>query len=145
MAAATTTAAGQIVRSNPPVGYLDDDVFETLAFTQVIRADRTVYLSGIAPLMGPVADLQIVAPGDMAGQIGFVLDVLERCLGHEGLGWEELVAVTVYVTDIEALAAEGSMIAQRFGAFTPTSTWVEVRKLIHPEQLIEITGIAVAM
>jgi 2-iminobutanoate/2-iminopropanoate deaminase len=142
---ATTDAVHQIVRTNPQVGYLDDDVFETLGFTQVIRADRTVYLSGVAPLTGPVADLQIVAPGDMAGQIGFVLDVIERCLAAEGLGWAEFVAVTVYVTDIEALAAQARLIAERFGAFTPTSTWVEVRKLIHPEQLIEITGIAVAM
>ncbi len=142
---ATTDAVGSIVRSNPAVGYLDDDVFETLGFTQVVRAGQTVYLSGVAPLTGGVADLQIVAPGDMAGQVGFVLDVLERCLEHEGLGWRELVAVTVYATDIEALAAQAPTIAQRFGAFTPTSTWVEVRKLVHPEQLIEITGIAVAM
>jgi 2-iminobutanoate/2-iminopropanoate deaminase len=132
-----------ITRSNPEVGYLDHDVFETLGFTQIIRADATVYLSGIAPLTGPVEALQIVSPGDMGGQIAFVLDVLERCLASESLRLEHVVAVTVYVTDIEGLAAEASLLQKRFGSTTPTSTWVEVRKLIHPEQLIELTAIAV--
>jgi enamine deaminase RidA (YjgF/YER057c/UK114 family) len=132
-----------ITRTNPDIGYLDQDVFETLGFTQVIRADGTVYLSGIAPLTGKVDGLEIVGAGDMADQISFVLDILERCLTSEGLGFEQLVAVTVYVTDIEALAAQGSLLQKRFGSYTPTSTWVEVRKLIHPEQLIELTAIAV--
>jgi 2-iminobutanoate/2-iminopropanoate deaminase len=132
-----------ITRTNPDVGYMDESMFETFAFTQVIRADKTIYLSGIAPLIGSPDDLQIVGAGDIAAQVTFVLDILERCLESEGAGWEQLVAVTVYATDIEGLAAEAPLFAKRFGSYTPTSTWVEVRKLIHPEQLIEITAIAV--
>jgi enamine deaminase RidA (YjgF/YER057c/UK114 family) len=30
-----------------------------------------------------------------------------------------------------------------FGEDAPTSTWVEVEKLFHPQQMVEISGIAV--
>jgi 2-iminobutanoate/2-iminopropanoate deaminase len=123
-----------ITRSDPDVGYMDQSVFDTLAFTQVARADKTVYLSGVAPAVGTIDNLQIVSPGDMDGQVEFVLDIIERCLESEGLGLEHLVAVTVYATDMAALV----------GAHPPTSTWVEISKLFHPDQLIEITAIAVA-
>jgi enamine deaminase RidA (YjgF/YER057c/UK114 family) len=132
-----------ITRTNPDVGYLDQEVFEALGFTQVIRADNTVYLSGIAPLTGKPDGLQIVGSGDLAEQVTFVLDVLERCLASEGLTFEHMVAVTVYVTDIDALVAEAPLFTKRYGAHTPTSTWVEIAKLVHPEQQIEITAIAV--
>jgi 2-iminobutanoate/2-iminopropanoate deaminase len=132
-----------IIRTNPDVGYMDESMFEAFAFTQVIRADKTIYLSGVAPLTGKPGELQIIGTGDMAAQVTFVLDILERCLESEGVGWPELVAVTVYATDIDALAAEAPLFAKRFGSYAPTSTWVEVRKLIHPDQLIEITAIAV--
>jgi len=133
-----------ITRTNPDVGYMDDSVFEAFAFTQIVRADKTIYLSGIAPLTGTADSMQIVGAGDMAAQVTFVLDILERCLENEGVGFEQLVAVTVYATDIGALAAEAPLFAKRFATFAPTSTWVEISKLIHPDQLIEITAIAVA-
>lgn len=132
-----------IVRSNPSVGYLEPDVFATLGFSQVVRAGETVYISGIAPLTGTAEALEIIKPGDMAGQITFVLDILERCLASEGVDLGALVAVTVYATDIDALVAEASLLQARFGEHAPTSTWVEIRKLVHPEQLIELTAVAV--
>ena len=34
-----------ITRSNPDVGYIAEEVFQTYAFTQNIRAGNTLYLS----------------------------------------------------------------------------------------------------
>ena len=133
-----------ITRTNPDVGYLDESVFEAFAFTQVVRADKTIYLSGIAPMTGTADDMQVVGAGDMAAQAIFVLEILQRLLESEGAGFEHLVSVTVYATDIEALDKAAGLFQKCFGAHPPSSTWVEISKLIHPDQLIELTAIAVA-
>lgn len=134
-----------ITRANPDVGYFDESVFEAFTFSQVVRAGNTIYLSGIAPLIGTAEDMQVVTPGDVAGQAGFVLEILQRCLTSQGAGLEHLVAVTVYATDIDALAAEAALFQKWFGDHPPSSTWVEVRKLIHTDQLLELTATAVVL
>lgn len=131
-----------ITRSNPDVGYFEASVFEAFAFSQVVRADKTVYISGVAPLRGTPEAMEPVAT-DIGGQTEFVLDVLGRCLASEGLGFEHVVAVTVYATDIGALGGELPLFKKAFGANPPSSTWVEISKLVHPDQLLEITATAV--
>lgn len=132
-----------ITRSNPEAGYLDGSVFATLGFAQVVRAGGTVYLSGIAPFTGGLP-FTVVGVGSMDEQVSFELDVLERCLDSEGLTLDNLVAVTVYATDMDALAGAAPLLAKRFGAAPPTSTWVGTTGLAHPDQLVEITAVAYA-
>ncbi len=73
----------ELVRSNPDVGYCDESCFTDLGFVQQIRAGETLYLSGIAPLIGDLANLQVMGE-DMNGQVAFVLEILDRCLAVEG-------------------------------------------------------------
>jgi len=132
-----------IERSNPEVGYLADEVFKTFAFTQTIRAGNTLYLSGVAPLRGGLNDLEVVGAGDLRAQVEWALEVLKRCLAAEGATFRNWVAQTVYVTDITELARIPDVFIPFFGEHTPTSTWVEVKALFHPRQMVEISGIAV--
>jgi enamine deaminase RidA (YjgF/YER057c/UK114 family) len=41
-----------------------------------------------------------------------------------------------------ALMASAEIFAKRFGAAPPSSTWVGVTELAHPDQLVEITATA---
>ena len=132
-----------IERSNPAVGYLADEVFKTYAFTQTIRAGNTLYLSGIAPLKGDLKNLELVGEGNMRTQIEWILAVLKRCLAAEGATFRNWVAQTVYVTSVAEFVKAAEVFNQVFGEHTPTSTLVEVKGLFHPQQLIEINGIAV--
>ncbi len=132
-----------ITRSNPAVGYFSDDVFKTNAFTQTIRAGNTLYFSGIAPLRGGLRDLEVVGPADLRAQAAFVLEIMKRCLAAEGATFRNLVAVTVYTTNITELTKLADLFRSVFGEHTPTSTWVEVKALFHPQQMVEINGIAV--
>lgn len=133
-----------ITRSNPSVGYMDDSTFELLGFSQVVRAGDTVYLSGIAPFLGGPPEFTVVGVGSMQEQVEFILGVLARCLESEGLTADNLVAVTVYATDVSALMECSETLAKFFGSAPPTSTWVGVTELAHPNQLVEITATAVA-
>ena len=132
-----------ITRSNPAVGYMAEDVFKTNAFTQTIRAGNTLYLSGIAPLMGDLKNLELVGEGSMLVQTEFVLETLKRCLAAEGATLRNWVAQTVYVTNIAEFVKLAEVTRQFFGEHTPTSTLVEVKALFHPRQMIEINGIGV--
>jgi 2-iminobutanoate/2-iminopropanoate deaminase len=131
-----------ITRNNPEVGYMDESAFTLLGLSQVVRADGTVYYSGIAPFLGAPPEFTVVGVGSMEEQVLFCLDVLERCLESEAQSLDNLVAVTVYATDMTSLTATTELFAKRFGAAPPSSTWVGVTELAHPDQLVEITVIA---
>jgi enamine deaminase RidA (YjgF/YER057c/UK114 family) len=132
-----------ITRNNPEIGYMDESTFALLGFSQVVRADNTVYFSGIAPFTGAPPEFTVIGTGSMEAQVLFCLDILERCLQSEQQTLDNLVAVTVYATDMPALMATAESFAKRFGAAPPSSTWVGVTELAHPDQLVEITATAV--
>ncbi len=132
-----------ITRNNPDIGYVDESTFALLGFSQVVRAGSTVYFSGIAPFTGAPPEFTVVGTGSMEEQVLFCLDILERCLESEDQSFENLVAVTVYATDMPALMATADIFAKRFGAAPPSSTWLGTTALAHPDQLVEITATAV--
>ena len=132
-----------IERSNPDVGYFADEVFKAFGFTQTIKAGNTLYLSGVGPMKGDLNNMQLVGEGDMRTQLEWTLEVLKRCLAAHGATFHNLVAETVYTTSIDELLKVWDVLDRFRGQDTPTSTLVEVKRLYHPQQLVEITGIAV--
>jgi enamine deaminase RidA (YjgF/YER057c/UK114 family) len=87
--------------------------------------------------------VELVGEGDLRRQVEQTLDVIQRCLAAHGAGFQNWVAQTVYTTDIEALIETADIFRRYFGEHTPTSTWVEIKRLFHPGQMVEINGIAV--
>jgi enamine deaminase RidA (YjgF/YER057c/UK114 family) len=132
-----------IERKNPEIGYMANEVFTTYGFTQTIKTGNTIYLSGIAPLRGGLKNLELVGAGDLRAQTEWTLEVLKRCLNAEGATFRNWVAQTVYTTNIAELAKHADVFRRFFGEYNPTSTWVEIKGLFHPQQMIEISGIAV--
>lgn len=132
-----------IERSNPEVGYMAPEVFKTYCFTQAIKVGNTLYLSGTAPFKGDLQKLELVGEGDLRAQVEWTLEVIKRCLAAYGVDFHHWVAQTVYTTNIVELAKTVDIFARYFGEHTPTSTWVEIKQLFHPKQMIEISGLAV--
>ena len=54
----------------------------------------------------------------------------------------DLVKTTTYVTDIDAFFTHVDIRMEYFGAL-PTSTTVEVRRLAHPDFLVEVEAMAI--
>ncbi len=132
-----------ITRRNPDVGYMPDETFRTYGFTQSIRAGNTLYLSGVAPFKGTLDDVEVVGVGDIRAQVAQVLEIIKRCLAAEGATFKNWVAQTVYTTQMTELQKTADLFRQAFGAYAPTSTWVEIKGLFVPEQLVEINGTAI--
>lgn len=142
-AAAQEATPAAIERSNPDVGGFAEEVYTTFAFTQTIKAGNTLYFSGVAPLRGDLANMEVVGEGDLQAQVEFVLEVIQRLLEAEGATFRNFVAQTVYTTNIAELAKIADVFTRFFGEHSPTSTWLEVKALFHPQQMVEISGIAV--
>jgi enamine deaminase RidA (YjgF/YER057c/UK114 family) len=88
-------------------------------------------------------DGNVVGVGDMGAQIEQVGRNLQACLAAAGATLDDLVKTTTYVADIDLFFKYPEVRARFLGTALPTSTTVEVRRLAHPDFLVEIDGIAI--
>ena len=113
-----------------------------LLYTHVVSVEgtRTIYVSG---QLARDRDGQVVGKGDMRAQIRQVGENLKAALEAAGASLADLVKTTTFVTDIDEFFRHVDVRMEYFGAALPTSTTVEVRRLAHPDLLVEVEGIAV--
>jgi 2-iminobutanoate/2-iminopropanoate deaminase len=85
----------------------------------------------------------VVGKGDMRAQLRQVGENIKAALEAAGATLNDLVKTTTYVTDIEEFFKHVDIRMEYFGAALPTSTTVEVRRLAHPDFLVEIEAVAI--
>ncbi len=85
----------------------------------------------------------IVGAGDMRSQIQQVGENLQHALAAAGATLADLIKTTTFVTDIEEFFKHADVRHKYLGASLPASTTVEVRRLSHPDLMVEIEAVAV--
>jgi len=80
----------------------------------------------------------LVGGGQMYVQARQTLLNLKHHIESAGFSLSNLVRTRVFVTDISRFAEVARAHKEIFGAHPPASTCVEVRRLVHPDMLIEI-------
>ena len=105
-----------------------------------VRGGTTVYVSG---LVSRDKQGNVIGKGDMAAQIRQVGENLTAALAAAGATLADLVRTQTFTTDIDEFFKHVDVRMQYFGAALPTSTTVEVRRLSHPDFLVEVEAIAV--
>jgi enamine deaminase RidA (YjgF/YER057c/UK114 family) len=116
----------------PPVGYAD---------ARLCRG-RALHIAGQIGWTTagefPAKDLI----GQFAQALDNVLAVLAAAHGHV----DDIAAMTIYVTDIEAYRAArkqlGPLWRARFGAHYPAMALVAVTALVEPEAVVEVSAVA---
>lgn len=122
------------------VQFYNEPVERSLGFAAIVRAGDTLHLAGI---ISTDEEMQVIAPGDIAGQIERIYDVMEETLGKCGATLEHVVNEVMYVTDMAALAQGAAARVARYAKFAPpAATAVEVSALFTPEAMIEIHATA---
>ena len=96
----------------------------------------------VAGLLARNAEGEIVGKGDMARQIRQVGENLKIALAAAGATLDDLVRTQTFTTDIDAFFRYVDVRMEYFGAL-PTSTTVEVKRLSHPDLMVEIEAFAV--
>jgi enamine deaminase RidA (YjgF/YER057c/UK114 family) len=105
----------------------------------VVEGRKTIFISG---QLARDAKGDVVAPGDMRAQMRQVGENIKAGLAAAGATLNDIVKTNTYVTDIEEFFKHVDVRMEYFGAL-PTSTTVEVRKLAHPDLVVEVEVIAV--
>lgn len=110
-------------------------------YSPVVTAEdcRLVFVSG---LLSRDSTGNIVGTGDMGAQIAQVGENLRVALEAAGASLDDLVRTTTYVTDIDEFFRHADVRQRYFGKALPTSTTVEVRRLSHPDFMVEIEAFA---
>jgi enamine deaminase RidA (YjgF/YER057c/UK114 family) len=79
----------------------------------------------------------------MRAQMRQVGENIKAAVEAAGGTLNDIVKTNTYVTDIDEFFKHVDVRMEYFGAALPTSTTVEVRRLAHPDLLVEVEGIAV--
>ena len=105
----------------------------------IIASGRFLFTSGVTA-RNPEGE--VVAAGDMQGQVRQVFANLALVLAAAGADISRVVKYTIYVTDMQAYQAARAAWAPGM-VDHPASTLVEVSKLVLPELRVEIEAVAV--
>ena len=106
-----------------------------------VPSGRMVFVSG---QVARDLDGSVVGVGDVIAQTRKVLQNMQSVLAESCATLDDVVKVTVFVTNLERHLADIHKVRGEF--FTsgyPASTMVEVKSLVHEDMLIEIEAIAV--
>ena len=90
---------------------------------------------------------RIVAPGDIVAQYTQVLRNLQTVVEAAGGTMQDIVKMTIFVSDRDdyhaSLPALGKAHKAFFGAYYPATALLEISRFFQDEALIEIEGLAV--
>jgi 2-iminobutanoate/2-iminopropanoate deaminase len=108
-------------------------------FTDAVRAGDLLFVSGVVAVD---ADGKLVGGDDVVAQTRQVLENLGRVLQAAGCGSEDVVKVTIFLTDVDDRPRINPLRQEFFGATRPASTLVEVARLAVPGAKVEIEAVA---
>lgn len=119
-----------------------DGVAPAAQYSHVVSATgRLVAVSGQLALD---EDGKLVGEGDPAAQARQVFENLRRCLAAAGAGFQDVVKLTYFVTDIAHLPAiRAARAAHIPDDRLPAASAVQVAALVAPEFLMEVEALAV--
>jgi 2-iminobutanoate/2-iminopropanoate deaminase len=107
-------------------------------YSQAVKANGFVFLSGQIPLSPTTGEL---VDGDIGDQTGQVLDNLKAVLDAAGSSLDRVVKTTVYLSSMEDFAQMNEIYAEYLGEDKPARATVEVARL-PKDVLVEIDMIA---
>lgn len=108
-------------------------------FTDAVRAGGFLHVSGVIAVDG---DGNLVGGNDVVAQTRQVLENMRTILEAGGCGFEDVVKVTIFLTDVDDRPLINPLRQEAFGSARPASTLVEVSRLVLPDAKVEIECVA---
>jgi reactive intermediate/imine deaminase len=138
LTAAVASAQGKptVKHTNPPT------LSKPNGYTHVVEVTggRTLYVAGQVALDQAGA---VVGAGDLKAQTQQVFENLKLALAGAGATLDNVVKITVFMTDASQIQIFRDVRDRYFTGPPPASTLVQVVRLFRPEIMIEVEAVAV--
>ena len=113
---------------------------ERVGYCRALRAGDRVFVTGTAPVAEGGG---VHAPGDAYEQAMRCFEIIRNALADVDAELTDVTRTRMFVTDIDRWQEYGRAHAETFREHPPTTTMVQVSRLIDPDMLIEIEADAV--
>ena len=114
----------------------------TGVFSQAVLVPAGRELIFMSGLVSKDKSGEVIGPGEAGPQTRQILENMTALLDEVGASLNDLVKVTIYVTDIGDFGAINDVRREFFRGDPPASTMVEVAALADDRLVIEIEGVA---
>jgi 2-iminobutanoate/2-iminopropanoate deaminase len=113
---------------------------KSVGYSQAILANDFLFIAGCVSWD---LDGKVLHAGDFPAQLEAVYADINATLKAHGLNAEDIVKETVFTTSMDAMiAANPKRVAYYKGVTPPAGTWVEIKRLVDPDMLLEIEVVA---
>ena len=106
-----------------------------IGFSRAVRIGQRIVVAGTAPI---AVDGSTAHPGDMYQQTLRCLEIIRDAVAAAGGRLSDVIRTRVYLTDADRWQDAASAHGKIFGDIRPACTFVEVKRLIDPDWLVEI-------
>ncbi len=112
---------------------------DIIGYSRAVRVGNIVEVAGTTAMDGDM----LIGKNDVYTQTVFIFKKIEKALVEAGASIKDVVRTRMYVTDITQWELVGKAHGEIFRLIKPTSSMVEVSKLINDDLLIEIEVTAI--
>ena len=113
-----------------------------VGYCRALRAGDRIFVTGCAPV---AIDGGVHAPGDPYTQTVRCIEIIREALESLGAGLANVTRTRMFVTDINCWRDVGRAHGEFFGTHPPTTSMVEVSRLIESDMMIEIEADAIVV
>ena len=110
-----------------------------VGYSRAVKVGNVIEVSGTTAVDGEI----IIGKGDVHAQAVFIFQKIEKVLIEAESSLKDVVRTRMFVTDISKWEEIGKAHAQFFKNIKPSTSMLEVSRLINKELLIEIEVTAI--